>query len=828
MLSFEFTIPIHIYDNWFGFLYTFSLALCETIYKYLTGGYSAITIATISFFLAFLNPYLRYITNFSVVFGKDAVGIKEYVDTVIKRDFYMKIFISGILLALLLAPVKIQLVTNNSLLVPKEVFQKYIQSLDINEFDKYIDTSDNEFQLPVIIGLAVSIVDTAFKAVTGTLTSLTGTTDFTNLNVDIIQKFMDSWDLKDAEDSIPNKMVSHLYTLKVDPPKSYVVDVKANEDVNNLDYSLALYSIVLKSLYGMEYKGSIDYLSSTDNKLYLEFINNLMRIFSGKEKKFNSYLNSGDPNIDIKIKYNTANNMFNEGYQTVSSLENFLLTHPEVTKALTLMLSWYKVKYSTLGISYNWALASQKKIYDFNNLKAVIKTFDKDLDNKKLHRIVEFIFTSSSSPYQKLQDLLEDGDKIPVNTFTDSATAYEYYNTLEKVLKYQRDELQDVLVIMDNYRRLYLGIMYALDNNIDMLDNLINTTKDSTVKEVLKYIKTNKNLAKLVRSEESNYIKRVALFYTNLYTKVNGFLNSINFNLSNIESVKSLYEKILAEANAEGVDVKTVLKDRKEDFVLFRLLNIPVNTVNEEVKEPGIKDKFLSKAGLITKEGFIYALVVLFFYIFCIFTIFLFIMYLIQRFIAFVLYFILSPLYFIKAIVTQTFNQTLTAYFASWINFRAFDFGLLIGFIFLKLVIKIVNTFSLYLVYIYQSNLLGIKLAFMSILVLSMFICIQVMKFIYLKITRIVNNKFDVVAESLAKVSDMALGQAMALASAGVGLAKTASSLGFKGLGGLINTVAPGVGSIVSKAGSAASGAAGEVGKQAVDAAQKLNNENNN
>ncbi|MGA1861868.1 hypothetical protein OWM07_03185 [Deferribacter thermophilus] len=758
-------IPIHIYDNWFGFLYNFVLALSEKVYSYLTGGFNPVVIASISFLFAYLHPFLRYTFSFGTVFGQYAEGVNEVVEKVIKRDFWMKLIASAALIGLLMMPVQLKITNSSSILVPKNVFTMYLQDAKLDYALNYFDFDKDEYTLPAVLALSVSIVDTVFYAVTETIMHLTGTTDFDEINVEVLQKFMDSWDLKDIETAIQDKVVNNLYGLDFNIPQAYNEDTDKN--IDNLKYSLALYVIIAKSLYGMYYEGSTNYMDPSSNVLYAEFINNIMRFLSGKEKDFTNYLASADSNVKIRIQYNETNKILNETYKDMNTIQNLLLAHPELAKVFTLMLSWYDSKNWFLR---EWLKSDIKQIYNLKDLRDVMAYYNNNLSKEQLNKMINLLFVDSNSPYNKLLELIREGKDIPVNTFADEDEPDDYYEQLKSVLLYEKDELDNTLPIIRNYRDLYLGLKYAVEKDEQSLDQLIATTGDNIVKQVLQAIKTNISAFTLIRGQEAGYVKQVAQFYSNIFLLLQRFEIALNNGITTIEKAQETYEKLIQGADG---DLKQTLQDRKEDFVLFELLNIPVKTLDGHIKEPGL----MNKVALITKESFIYALVVLFFFIFCILSIFLFILYIIQRFIAFTLYFILSPLYIIKAITTQTFNETITAYFVSWVNFRAYDFGLLIGYIILSLIVKILNIFSVYLVFLYKTNMLGIKLAYMSILVMGMFISVQVMKFIYRKITSIVNNKFDVIAESFARVSDMAMGQAMALGSAGARLLGIAKSI---------------------------------------------------
>lgn len=255
--------------------------------------------------------------------------------------------------------------------------------------------------------------------------------------------------------------------------------------------------------------------------------------------------------------------------------------------------------------------------------------------------------------------------------------------------------------------------------------------------------------------------------------------------------------------DAQSYTVKkedTFIPDSDNLFYYFMKLFADISDIdNEEHVSPamfGTKAEYghglLESATVKIVKAFVWFL----YFIVMTLTIFLLFYFLIQRLIAFTVYFTLWPVLFFKAAFLGSFKETLGGFFTSWASFRCFDFAFLIGFIFIKFMGYFTFSSSIYATRIYQNyGNEAIKTVNMFITVLSMLISILLIRFIYTRMVQLITNRFDVIADSLGRVADQAMAQAGAVASLGAAGMKMAGKVG-----GLMVGFIPVIGSLASTA----------------------------
>jgi ABC-type transporter Mla MlaB component/rubrerythrin len=182
----------------------------------------------------------------------------------------------------------------------------------------------------------------------------------------------------------------------------------------------------------------------------------------------------------------------------------------------------------------------------------------------------------------------------------------------------------------------------------------------------------------------------------------------------------------------------------------------------------------------------------LYFILVCV-TIFLLFYFLVQRLIAFAIFFLLWPVMFFKAALLGSFKETLGGFFSSWASFRCFDFAFFIGFIFVMFMAKFNTVTAIYATRIFDNyGNDAIRTVCMFIAVISMLVSILVIQFTYTRLAQLLTNKFDVISDSLGKVADMALAQSGAIASIGASGVRTLGGIA----GGLLSLI-PIAGSVI-------------------------------
>lgn len=188
-------------------------------------------------------------------------------------------------------------------------------------------------------------------------------------------------------------------------------------------------------------------------------------------------------------------------------------------------------------------------------------------------------------------------------------------------------------------------------------------------------------------------------------------------------------------------------------------------------------------------------------YIFLLLTFLLLFYIMIQRIVAFIMFFCCWPILFFKAASSSKLGQPIIAIITSWASYRAFDISIIVGLLFSKILQSLTVNTGIYGHFIYgEYSQRAIQSLMTAMVIFSILISLLIIRFLYTSLNGLITNNFDVVSESLNKVADKAIASAGQMSSLAIGGAKL--------LGTFIAGSIPFIGGLLAAGTSALGGAA--------------------
>lgn len=411
------------------------------------------------------------------------------------------------------------------------------------------------------------------------------------------------------------------------------------------------------------------------------------------------------------------------------------------------------------------------------------------------------------------------------------------FNTGEKEIEFDANYFDNVLkVLKDQQDRLdgdgsSLGIIKLTEKYIEtlsLLDNLIMQAQSVGGKPISvtgpsgESLPINIELLSDIDSSGRDYllqtinywkkVHNVAIIVRNNIAKMTNYLNSLKQltdTPNNRDVEASLSDKVISK------EQNFINENSDNLFYYFIKIIADMSDIDnkEHVSEPMFGGEAKFGKGLLATSTvqIVKAFVWFLYYILVCITLFLLFYFLLQRLIAFTIYFTLWPVIFFKAAFLGSFKETLIGFFTSWASFRCFDFAFLIGFIFIKFMGYFCTSSAIFATRLFDGyGSEAIKSVNMFITVISMLISVLLIRFIYTRMVQLITNRFDVIADSLGKVADMAMAQSGAVASLGAAGMKMAGRVA-----GTMLAFIPAVGPLIG-------GAANMASDKVADVAQKL------
>jgi hypothetical protein len=401
--------------------------------------------------------------------------------------------------------------------------------------------------------------------------------------------------------------------------------------------------------------------------------------------------------------------------------------------------------------------------------------------------------------------------KISCNSFSFNPKDYnwEFYDKLEK-------EVIDVQIAETKKLITLIGTKYLPE-----LNSIKNTIIESqgTNNKV-----TNSNFSSIGQGGLT-YLNSTIDFWDNMMTTATAFHDQLNLTkgyLNTFVKVAKEAEKKYSAAKPEDLeklgenmnlnDLRIYKSTHKMGagndgrFILFNMFEPVAKQYDDNNKDLGIFSWDYKKIGKNISKAVVTAIVKaalwVILYIFLLLCLLLLFYIMIQRIVAFIMFFCCWPILFFKAASSSKFGQPIIAIITSWASYRAFDLSIIIGLLFAKIMQSLTVNTSIYSSFIFgEYSQDAIQALGQAMVIFSILISLLIIRFLYTSLNSIITNNFDVVSESLNKVSDKAIANAGQMSSMAIGGAKFLASI-VPLIGPLLSAGGSAIGKVVNKGSS--------------------------
>ncbi|BAI81673.1 hypothetical protein DEFDS_P049 (plasmid) [Deferribacter desulfuricans SSM1] len=740
---------IYIYDSWFSFVYEIALYISDSIYSFF--GSDFLFIASMFLMFVMLNVAVRYVT---LTASTNGPGLREFFDNLMKKDLIYKLILGGVLFAITLLPVKVNVIYSGNKLIPadvinlamKDLFTSLTSSSDstgtsTSSKTTFADASfTSTHKLPWVIAISAYTIDEFLFGKYGILqnTMKPFYEKYKNDTSAIINSYIDFKKESDTviqlTDGIFNKEVDVFKKIPTYYVETFNVfnNIKLKNSSSKIQKDIEKLIIILSGLqagYTKETMAIIDKLINTDDISSVLNDPDVIKFYNTMIKTFNIELETeGDVTTIIRKKSTPY---------TANSSDAAGLT---IDRQLFLSFLYNSLNQKNTGpddIFFNTFYKSLALIY----LTGLNNTTDNVLQTlkDKYETVIACVEKKETNC---------DAVTLDMNSFLKDIATTRYSNSSDDiVLKNITDEYEYLLLIINNNEllnipfvsKLAAKLYTSLEKDISNFnDNYI--VKLSQLRSKIANMDGAYNLSAVV-----TYIDSLLQFFNKSYSVYNDVLNNYKYYHDNALTLKSeeyfddiinsgSIFKVMKLLDSDGLSLKGTAA------LIFRALAW-----------------FLSWAILIFSYlGLLYFLVI--------------------RAINFLVYVVLWFMYFFKAFILSDI-RILKSLIIDWITFRAYDVALVVGIAFSYAFQILLYTLISYGQYLLTSNSARSVMVNL-VLALCVFLNLQIMRFVYQNIGRIVAQSDNVFADSLKRVIDTGVAGVGAVTSVLGGVIGLSQTLG--------------------------------------------------
>jgi hypothetical protein len=723
-------MDLYIYDSWFSFIYEIAFYISDVIYKFF--GNDWYFIGAVFLIFVFLNVYTRYLVNVASV---DGSGMREFFDQLIKRDLFFKLILGGVLFVLCLYPINITVHYTGNKLIPAEVIKVVLKDIKPNNSSSSGEDSagnnteaisNTQFttshKLPLAIAVPMYAVDL-----------------FLFSDIGLISNTMKPFFDKYKED------MSYLLT-------SYINIRQEKEQIFNLADNLHKRAIQNTNKMGQAYR-----------TLFNSYANIKLESNNSKTQK--------DIEKLIVILYGIQAGYTKEGFDILNILAtstnlSATLNTPEVLTYYNKLINDFKIEVSTEN--NQTVLTKKTSTGSFHMLKYLSYDVNKYGDTyyyinkyEDTYLLISFLYNTLNNGDTSLFNTYYSVNLFPVLNYLSinkSVRLANDYNQVIQCLTKKESNCSSVTFRLSDYLTKTEGILYDLNKdkyqaiadeseivvrsfsmvnfNFEEGNLLGNISKQA--KEELDTLTTDINslyinILETVKQNLAN--QKGAYNYTIIIPYIDSLITFFSSYKNYASDMLSMYETVL------GQSLLSMSDDYFEQVVsegnIFSLLKV--------LDTDGISLSGTAAAIFNAIAWFISWALLIFSYLGLVY-------FFVIRALNFLVYLVLWFLYFFKAIILSDI-KVLKTFAIDWLTFRAYDLAIIIGIGFSFAFQVLLMTLSNYGSFILKSTNTK-SLMFNLVSALCVFLNLQIMRFIYQNISKIVSQSDNVFADSLKRVVD--------------------------------------------------------------------------